>query len=979
MLAGAQWAAAAALTWNGATTANWADGSNWTPSGQPTLSDDATFPGTIPGSGATILLPAGAGSPPVGGALINNLTFNNSYTLTGGDLTFGASQSINVASGFTTTINSRLWDGGLKGYLKKYGSGTLIFNGDNRSYNVYMDVLSGVLSLRSDNSVPGAYLHVQGGQVQIQDNISVPSGKRIYLSYSDSDASPRVRSVSGNNIWGGDMVLHLNAGDKHIGVDAGSTLTIVGGISESSSGTAGPRNLVKVGGGTLVLRGGSSYTGSTQIKEGMIQLDAGNDRLPKGTSLVLGTSTTAGALDLNGRNQEIAGLTTGGSGANRIVNSSGTASALTVKIASGSNVYNGALGDVGQNNFSLTKSGSGTLVLAGSATYTGATAVTDGTLQLSGAANRLPTATTVTLGSGATGGILDLNGLGQQLAGLTTSGSGTNRVVNSSSTAAALTLNIASGSNTFAGILGNAGQDNFSLTKGGAGTLVLSGQNTYSGATVINDGTLQLAGGNDRLNPSGGMTIKPGKTFDLNGQNQTLTALSCQGSKVLLGSGVLTLGNGGGSSDFWGGSTLTGTTGGLTKIGTGILYLGGTSSYAGGTNVNAGLLALYNGNDRLPTTGDVTVASGARLDLSYYTVNGTVQTINRLSGAGRVTVGASGTVNHASLSTLVAGNGDGSSQFDGVIEDGNGALALTKTGSGRLTLTGANTYSGATNVTGGTLNIQNSSALGSAVGGTSVADGMTLELQNNITVASEALTLGGVNSMLRNVSGNNTWGGSVTANSGFTVSVDSGSLELAGPISSNNNSTVRKVGDGTLLVDGSVAGNVEIDAGLWGGSTTINGSTQVNAGGTISAGHSSGHLTTTGDYSQAGTLLAELAGLSQGAALGGYDWIEVQGAATLGGTVQVKLLDGFQPLTGATFDILTAAGGITNADLSNVAFDFSQAQLTTPALQWQAQIAAGSVGEVLRLSIAAPEPSSLLLAFLGLAGLGVLARRRKGP
>jgi len=149
----------------------------------------------------------------------------------------------------------------------------------------------------------------------------------------------------------------------------------------------------------------------------------------------------------------------------------------------------------GGGSLALTKSGVGTWVLGGANTYTGATAIRAGTLALSGGNDRLPTGTTVTLGDGTTSGILRLDSRSQQLAGLLTAGTGTaNRVVNGNASAATLTLNIAGG-NSFGGVLGGPGgnENNFAVTKTGAGTLTLTGlANTYTGTTTVNAGILAL-------------------------------------------------------------------------------------------------------------------------------------------------------------------------------------------------------------------------------------------------------------------------------------------------------------------------------------------------------------------------------------------------------------------------------------------------------------------------------------------------------
>ena len=124
----------------------------------------------------------------------------------------------------------------------------------------------------------------------------------------------------------------------------------------------------------------------------------------------------------------------------------------------------------------LIKLGTGALTLSGAESYAGATVIQNGTLQLSSGANRLPTGTTITLGDSSNdSGVLDLGGQSQQLAGLLTAGTGAgNSVVNSGSGTPTLTLNLTSGTDTFGGILGGAGQNGFALTESGAGTLLLS-------------------------------------------------------------------------------------------------------------------------------------------------------------------------------------------------------------------------------------------------------------------------------------------------------------------------------------------------------------------------------------------------------------------------------------------------------------------------------------------------------------------------
>ena len=139
------------------------------------------------------------------------------------------------------------------------------------------------------------------------------------------------------------------------------------------------------------------------------------------------------------------------------------------------------------------------------------------------------------------------------------------------------------------------------LSKIGAGTLTLSGQSTYTGATTVNVGTLQ-AGAVNAFSPSSAFSVASGAVVSLAGFNQTIGSLAGAGA-VTLGAATLTTGNDNTSTTFSG--VMSGT-GGLTKIGNGILTLTGANSFTGATTVNAGGLVV-NGS----LASNVTVNGGA--------------------------------------------------------------------------------------------------------------------------------------------------------------------------------------------------------------------------------------------------------------------------------------------------------------------------------------------------------------------------------
>ena len=700
------------------------------------------------------------------GDAAGGLVFNGGTLQTTADLTMNRATTLGgQGSTIDTLVGTALAHQGAiggAGGLTKTGAGTLVVTGAN-SYAGGTAFNAGVVSVSRDANLGDAAggLRFDGGTLQTTADLTM------------------------------NRATTLDAQGGTIDTLAGTTLTHQGVI-----GGAGP--LTKTGDGTLTLADANTYAGGTTISAGTLAGSVGSfgsgtiinnatlliDQSGDGTlaNTIDGsgglTKTGVGLLTLTGVNTYAGGTTI----------NAGTVAGSAASFGSGAITNNAALfiDQIGDTTLAaslsgsgaLTKSGLGTLTLTGVNTYTGGTTISGGTVSIASDQNL-----------GAAPGLLKLDG-------------GTLRTTAAFTTARSVDLGAGGGTLqadadlTVSGVVGGAG----ALTKTGAGTLTLTGANSYTGGTGFNAGVVSVSDNANLGDAAGGLVFNGGTlrtTADL-AMNRA-TTFDVQGGVI----------------DTLAGTTLThqgviGGAGALTKSGTGKLTVTGTNAYAGGTTISAGTLAgsaasfgsgafANNAALRIDQPDDATLAntvSGSGVVTKTGAGTLTLSGENSYSGGTDLKEGGVAVRNSRALGTGELAMHEGTTlrfavdgltlanaiaftdAVDPIVDTGpftatlTGAITgpgdLSKIGSGTLILSGANTYTGATAVTEGTLRagVPNTFSPASAH---SVASGATLDLAG-FSQSIAALTNAGTVSLIGATPGTSLYGelGKLWASGGDT-------------------------------------------------------------------------------------------------------------------------------------------------------------------------------------------------------------------
>jgi len=398
------------------------------------------------------------------------------------------------------------------------------------------------------------------------------------------------------------------------------------------------------------------------------------------------------------------------------------------------------------------------------------------------------------------------------------------------------------------------------IIKNGTGTLTLSKNNSFSGGVTLNSGTVSFFGSNNVFG-SGTLTINGGVINHANGTALTIanavkvnSDFSFTGSSNANFSGAMDL-SGSTRQITSGGLTMeiSGTiaNGGLTYVGNNAnaLTLSGSNTYSLGTTITSGTIVAAN-NSALGS-GSVTQNGGTLVVGGSAAVS---LTVGALSGASTALI----TGGTAGSSTLTTSFSSGTSTYAGNMADGSGgAFNFTKSGSGVMVLSGTNTYTGVTTVSGGVLSISSTSALPGwdTTGKYSVASGASLAVGNAVTDSNITTMLGTTNFAVGSAIGFDTSSGNRTysttlANTGLgalgLTKIGSNTLVLS---ATNTYTGVTSINAGAISV-ASIASNL-------GGTGTIN----------IGLGTTGGTLVYTGTGAETIARAINLAGTTGGATL----------------------------------------------------------------------------------------------------------------
>ena len=854
---------------------------NFTKTGNGTLqlTADNTYTGSTTISGGNLQITKDTALGTTGSLILDGGTLQT--TGTASTITLARGVAITSAGTIDTTTQTNILSGVVsgQGQLIKTGSGILELKGNN-TFQGGIKIKEGTLKISTDAALGTGSVEIDGATLAIEGAANNTEIKRN-LTLTDADGTLAVTS---------------------------GTATLSGQIKSADLSTNA--DLIKSGMGTLNLTANNStLMGDVIVKEGALGISK-NENLAKET--LDNGKVVKGRLILDGGNLRI----------NTTVDSNNLVLNKSIVIKSQGGIDTGGIvagtdqiaqatasGEItGQGLF--VKTGDGTLELTAANGYSGGTLIEKGTLAIASITNLGSLGKAITLNGGDLQLLSDINfgGLNagvidtgrKLLVGATGGGIDTN--------GRTITISSVEGAGLF--------------TKKGAGKLSLTANNdSLTGGVTVEQGTLSISEDQQLGSESAVLTLKNNTTSTT---TLEVTKEAILNHNVVLAGGNITLDHAAHNVSI---SQIVSGSGGLIKAGTGVLALNTANTYTGGTTVKAGQVSIGNdaalgtgavtfaSDTILNTLAAVNLTNNVQLSsgniiLMNNDKNSTLNLKGVVSGAGRLvkngaasltlsgdntytggtainagevivsqnTAFGSGVVDFAADTSLVttadvsmanavtlAGNikinsTDKNSTLSGII---SGAGNVNKEGSGSLTLSGANTYKGGTNVTAGKVVVSHNTGFGDKNGTVSFAENTSLTIAANVNIEN-ALNLAGNTTVVSLGSG--ILSGVISGDKGgITSNSTGGYLELRGV---NTYKGDTQINDGILAIStiknlGDSSNSIKLDGGALQtlAAMDINKAILIGTGdGQIDTFAATNNTTVTGVISGAGLLLKSGAG-----------------------------------------------------------------------------------------------------------------------
>jgi len=880
------------------------------------------YSGTIQGgrlnnTGGTFETPGGNSATLDGSTASGAITLNGTYTGLEGSTTdvLGAINNKGNLLAIGGSNSNTILGIAANTTLQGAGTVTLAFDG-NGGGNAYLEQGAGGLTLTNvNNLIQGEGIIGNGGLTLVNDAGGVINANSV--------GSPVTGSLTLNGS-GGVTNLGLMEATKSSTLAINTTVNNAGGNITANGGTVAVVNATVQGGTLNANNGGILETAGTATLDGMTQgaltLSAGSTYTsnPGTNTNVLGTITDKGNIQVIGGSNAntILGLNgntmlNGGGTVTLAYNGNGSGAAYIQQNAGGLSLTNqdtiqGA-GVIGNGGLTLVNANGGTLFAnvtnqtllvngSGNITNNGTMRVASGsTLHVTNGAFTNFAGTTLTGGTYNVGGTLEIDELGN---------TGGEIVTN----AANIILN-----GTTSSFIDAAGQNalgKFATNAKGASFTITGGRNFTTAGKFSNNGTLTVGSANSAFNVSGNLTNFSTSTLTLTGGTYNLTGtLKFKGADIVTNAANITLS--GSSSKIVDQHGNNGLANFATNNGNFTINNGRNFTTAGGF-INNGTLAVGSGSSTFDVNGNLTNFSGTTLTGGTYNLDGTLQ----FNGANIVTNAANITLS-GTASQIIDQNA------------GNG-LANLATNTGTFAINGGRNFTTAGNFTNnGTLTVGSSNSTFGVKGnltnfsGTTLTGGTynltgTLQFNGaNIVINAANITLNGTSSQIIDQNGKNGLANFATNNGTFALVgsrsfTTAGNFANAGTFTINTGSSFALGGSGMFTQSGgtttdngtlSAPGAVNLEGGSLFGTGSIAGSVQ--SSGIVTPGDSSkvtGILTDKGTYTQnkAGTLDISIGGTTAGT---NFDELN-ENNASLNGTLNIGLINGFVPTIGNTFKIM---------------------------------------------------------------------------